>query len=120
MTCFTRGRTASGSPLRTAPTSGRSASGARVPGIRARSRTGPEGEDVPVPTRQEAGMRCRRGSVLAWVLVVALAGCSPAAPRGSIASASPGEAAEAFPTEVFAVLGDEPVSDALPAELQEA
>ena len=78
---------------------------------------------MPVPTRQEAGMRDHHGSALAWVLVVALAGCAPTTPSGSettasvepsvapVASASPDEAAEAFPTEVFAGLGDEPVSD---------
>ena len=60
---------------------------------------------------------------MAWVLVVALAGCAPTTPSGSettasvepsvapVASASPSEATEAFPTEVFAGLGDEPVSD---------
>jgi D-alanyl-D-alanine carboxypeptidase len=68
---------------------------------------------------------------LAWVLVVALAGCAPTTPSGSetassaepsappVAAASPSGTAETFPTEVFAGLGDEPVSDALAAELQE-
>jgi D-alanyl-D-alanine carboxypeptidase len=36
-----------------------------------------------------------------------------------VASASPSESAESFPIDVFAGLGDEPVSDALAAELQE-
>jgi hypothetical protein len=36
-----------------------------------------------------------------------------------ISSPSPSETAEAFPTEVFAALGDEPVSDELAAQLQE-
>jgi D-alanyl-D-alanine carboxypeptidase len=75
-------------------------------------------------------MRGHHGSVLAWVLVVALAGCSPATPSGSEtpasvepsvapASPSPSEPAAAFPTALFAGLGDEPVSDELAAELQE-
>jgi len=75
-------------------------------------------------------MRGHHGRVLVAALAVALAGCSPATPSGSEtpvsvepsvapASASPSEAAEAFPIEVFAGLGDEPVSDELAAELQE-
>jgi D-alanyl-D-alanine carboxypeptidase len=68
---------------------------------------------------------------LVWVLAVALAGCAPTTPSGSettasvepsappVASASPSDAAEGFPTAVFAGLGEEPVSDDLEAELQE-
>jgi hypothetical protein len=61
-------------------------------------------------------------------LVVTLAGCSPATTEGPasvepseapVASASPSQSAESFPIDVFAGLGDEPVSDALAAELQE-
>jgi hypothetical protein len=69
------------------------------------------------------------GRRFAIALVLRLVGCSPATPRGSEtpasvepsvvpASASPSETAEVFPTEVFAGLGDEPVSDELAAELQ--
>ena len=76
-------------------------------------------------------MRNHHGSVLALVLMVALAGCAPTTPSGSetpasvepsqapVASASPSEGAEAFPIAVFAGLGGEPVSDDLAAELQE-
>jgi D-alanyl-D-alanine carboxypeptidase len=72
-----------------------------------------------------------RGRRFAIALVLTLAGCSPTTPSGSettasvepsvtpVASASPSEAAAAFPTAVFAGLGDEPVSDELAAELQE-
>ena len=60
--------------------------------------------------------------ISAVVLVVALSACTSTSehtestvsvelPATSIASASPSETAEAFPTEVFASLGDEPVSD---------
>lgn len=71
-----------------------------------------------------------RGKVLAWVLVLALAGCAPVAPSGfqitssaapslaPIASAAPSEAAEGFQTAAFAALGVEPVSAELAAELQ--
>jgi len=69
-------------------------------------------------------------------LVIVLAGCAPttddvetaasAEPSISVeptvapvASASPSEAAEPFPIEAFAGLGEEPVSDELAAELQE-
>jgi D-alanyl-D-alanine carboxypeptidase len=74
-------------------------------------------------------MRGHYGSVLAWVLVVALAGCAPTSsgtetpasvePSVAPASASPSRPAEAFPTAVFDSLGDEPVSDELAAQLQE-
>ncbi len=71
------------------------------------------------------------GRRFAIALVLTLAGCSPTTPSGSettasvepsvapVASASPSDAAEAFPTAVFAGLSDEPVSDELAAELQE-
>ena len=74
-------------------------------------------------------MRDHHGSVLAWVFVIALAGCAPTSsgtetsvsvePSVAPALASPSRPAETFPTEVFAGLGDEPVSDALAAKLQE-
>ena len=62
--------------------------------------------------------------------VVTLAGCTPATPSGSetpasvepsetpIASASPSEAAEAFPIEAFADISEDPVSRKTAAELQ--
>ncbi len=71
-------------------------------------------------------MQTHRGRLPTFALVIALAGCTPSGsttasiePSGAPASASPSEGAEAFPTEVFAGLGDEPVSDELAAELQE-
>jgi D-alanyl-D-alanine carboxypeptidase len=68
---------------------------------------------------------------MALTLIVALAGCAPAsndtkavgAGDPSVPSAtspSPSESVEGFPTELFADLGEEPVSDALAAELQKA
>ena len=75
-------------------------------------------------------MRDHHGRIVASALLVALAGCTPTSPSGSettasvepsvasVASASPSEAAEGFPIETFAALGDEPVSDGLAAELQ--
>jgi D-alanyl-D-alanine carboxypeptidase len=71
-----------------------------------------------------------QGHRFAIALLVTLAGCSHATPSGfempasvepseAPASASPRGTGEAFPTEVFAALGDEPVPDALAAELQE-
>jgi D-alanyl-D-alanine carboxypeptidase len=80
-------------------------------------------------------MNMHRGRLAAFSLVIALAGCGPtssgtetpaslelsASVEPSVAlvgSASPSTPPEAFPTEVFAGLGDEPVSDALAADLQ--
>lgn len=76
-------------------------------------------------------MRRHPGRVAVSALIVTLAGCSPATPSRSessrsveatevpAASASPSEAAEAFPIETFISLSDEPVSDDLAAELQD-
>lgn len=76
-------------------------------------------------------MRTHRRRLSAFTLVIALAGCAPTAPSGSktpasvepseasVASASPSAPVTTFPTEVFAGLGEEPVSDELAAELQE-
>ena len=76
-------------------------------------------------------MRTHRLRLSALTLVIALAGCAPSTPSGSettasvepsvepVRSGSPSAAAEGFPIETFAGLGDEPVSDALAAELQE-
>src|SRR5688500_18581136 len=75
-------------------------------------------------------MRTHRRRLSAFTRVVALAGCAPissgtqtaaslepsAAP---VASPSPSAPAAPFPTDLFAGLGDEPVSDELAAELQE-
>jgi D-alanyl-D-alanine carboxypeptidase len=75
-------------------------------------------------------MRTRRGRVWALALVATLAACAPAtddaktapsvrASATPVASASQGEAEEAFPTETFAGLSTKPVPDELAAELQE-
>ncbi|HXJ66093.1 MAG TPA: serine hydrolase domain-containing protein [Actinomycetota bacterium] len=80
-------------------------------------------------------MQTHRGRLSAFTLVIALAGCAPSSigartpasvqPSASVepseapvASASPIGAAQGFPIEVFAHLGDEPVPDELAAELQ--
>ena len=74
-------------------------------------------------------MRAHRHGLSAFALVVALTGCAPtssgtgtpASVEPSVASVAPvlpSEAAAAFPTAVFAGLGEEPVSDELAAELQ--
>jgi D-alanyl-D-alanine carboxypeptidase len=75
-------------------------------------------------------MRGDDGRLLAFALVVTLAGCastpgstetavSVEASVPTVASASPSTAPASFPTAVFAGLGDEPVSDELAAEFQE-
>ncbi|MEO8246348.1 MAG: serine hydrolase domain-containing protein [Chloroflexota bacterium] len=73
----------------------------------------------------------RHGSILTWALIVALAGCAAAKasgpetaasaspPDASAASASAVEAAAAFPTALFAGLGQDPLSDEVAADLQE-
>lgn len=76
-------------------------------------------------------MRTHLGRFLASALVVALAGCSPTsggteeAPSvepsaSSAASASPSEHPEAFPTEAFAGIGEDPVSEETAAAYQAA
>ena len=65
-------------------------------------------------------MRTHRQQIPTVALVIVLAGCSPATRNGSEppTSVEPSQA-HAFPIEAFADLGDEPVSAALAAELQE-
>ena len=64
--------------------------------------------------------------VISTLVVAFLAGCSSAGPTATAsqaaaatARASPSAQVSVFPTEVFAGLGDDPVSDALATELQE-
>ena len=64
--------------------------------------------------------------VISTLVVAVLAGCSSAGPTATAsqaatptARASPSAQVNVFPTELFASLGDEPVSEALAAELQE-
>jgi D-alanyl-D-alanine carboxypeptidase len=64
--------------------------------------------------------------VISTLVVAVLAGCSSAGPTATAsqaatatAQASPSAQVNVFPTELFAGLGDEPVSDELAAELQE-
>ena len=73
-------------------------------------------------------MRTHRGWLSALTLAIAIAGCAPTSsgtettaldePSAALTSVPPAESTETFPTEVFAALGDEPVSDDLAAELQ--
>jgi hypothetical protein len=82
--------------------------------------------------RWTEGWMHRHGVKLGLALLIALVGCgsdpegtdtTTAQPTASsertAAPVSPREQASAFPTAVFAGLGDEPVSDELAAELQE-
>ena len=64
--------------------------------------------------------------VISTLVVAVLAGCSSAGPKATAsqaatptAAASPSAQVNVFPTEVFAGLTEEPVSDELAAELQE-
>jgi len=76
-------------------------------------------------------VRTRHGRILALTLVVALAGCSSTSDRAEttasvepsvtpVASASPSAQAEAFPTETFADISEDPVSEETAAEFQAA
>ena len=76
------------------------------------------------------GMRTHRRRLSAFTLVFALAGCAPTSSGSQtaasvepsvapVASPSPSAPAASFPTDLFAGLGDEPVSDELAAELQQ-
>jgi D-alanyl-D-alanine carboxypeptidase len=70
------------------------------------------------------------GPRFAIALVLTLAGCAPTTPSGTeathpversgapIASVSPSEAPDGFPTEAFAAISEDPVSDDKAAELQ--
>ncbi|MEX0650464.1 MAG: hypothetical protein WD186_00355, partial [Actinomycetota bacterium] len=74
-------------------------------------------------------MRSYHGRVLALALVVAMAGCAPTADDAktpaavepsvsSVASALPGDQAEAFPIEAFANISEDQVSRKAAAEFQ--